>query len=297
MEEWKWIEGFEGHYKISNYGRTMSCKYGKEVILSKNVNKNGVPKTSVKMNNIHKVFRTDELVLETFYGKEPRSIEVIHLDGDLTNCHIDNLKWGEPWKDLEGEIWKDIKEYEGLYQVSNKGRVKSLNYGNKGEEIIMEASTDKDGYKILGLRKEGKKKMKKVHRLVAEAFISNPNNLPQVNHMDEDKSNNKVDNLEWCDAEYNTNYGTHNERVSKTKTGKQIEKQRGKNNKRSKVIYYDGYIYYCARELSEHRGICRGNISCWLKGTKKMPEKYKGRLRYATEEDLKMYPFYMDIIN
>ena len=114
------------------------------------------------------------------------------------------------------EEWRDIKEYEGLYQVSNLGRVKSLarktnnQYGKK--ERLMTQKLDKDGYKRVGLNKNGKQIYYGVHRLVAQAFISNPNNYPQINHKDEDKSNNKVDNLEWCDGKYNQNYGTINER-------------------------------------------------------------------------------------
>lgn len=114
------------------------------------------------------------------------------------------------------EEWRDIKGYEGLYQVSNLGRVKSLarktnnQYGKK--ERLMTQKLDKDGYKRVGLNKNGKQIYYGVHRLVAQAFISNPNNYPQINHKDENKSNNKVDNLEWCDGKYNQNYGTINER-------------------------------------------------------------------------------------
>lgn len=120
------------------------------------------------------------------------------------------------------ELWRDIQGYEGLYQVSNYGRVRSLERvimrsNGKSQPIgkkILRFATDKDGYLIASLRKGGIKRMKKVHRLVAEAFIPNPQNLPQVNHKDENKSNNNVDNLEWCTASYNINYGTRKEKVS-----------------------------------------------------------------------------------
>lgn len=93
------------------------------------------------------------------------------------------------------ELWKDVKGYEGLYQVSNLGRIKSF---HKEDEIIMKCFLSKNGYVRVCLTKFGVGSKKLVHRLVAQAFIPNPNNLPQVNHKDGNKQNNKVDNLEWC---------------------------------------------------------------------------------------------------
>ena len=112
------------------------------------------------------------------------------------------------------EIWKDIEGYEGRYQVSNFGNVKSLNYKHTGEEKIMQSCKDKIGYLHIKLFMNGKPKMYKVHRLVAQAFIPNPNNYPQVNHKDENKTNNHVSNLEFCTPKYNNNYGTHNEKFN-----------------------------------------------------------------------------------
>ena len=113
------------------------------------------------------------------------------------------------------EIWRDIKGYEGKYQVSNLGRVKSLYYkckmGYNGKSKLLGIYKNRNndyGYYFTPLNKNGKHKNFFIHRLVAEAFIPNPNNLPCVNHIDEDKSNNKVDNLEWCSYKYNVNYGT-----------------------------------------------------------------------------------------
>lgn len=130
------------------------------------------------------------------------------------------------------EIWKDIEGYEGLYEVSSYGRVRSLQRTRKGSygsirivyEKILNHKIDKDGYHTVSLSKEGKMKYIRVHRLVAQAFIPNPDNLPQVNHRDEDKSNNCVENLEWCDAKYNSNYGTAKERMLNTKLNNGIIK-------------------------------------------------------------------------
>ena len=116
------------------------------------------------------------------------------------------------------EEWKDIDGYEGYYQVSNFGRVKSLDRYVKDTKrncfnfvkgrIMSPSSADKKHYMEVNLSKNNKVTHYLVHRLVAQAFIPNPNNLPQVNHKDENRENNRADNLEWCTAEYNTNYGT-----------------------------------------------------------------------------------------
>lgn len=119
------------------------------------------------------------------------------------------------------EIWKDIAGYEGLYQVSNLGNVRSLerynvNVGEYQQRTrLLKQVSDKRGYKTVTLIKRKNRKTTTVHRLVAGAFLPNPDNLPQVNHKDENKKNNTVQNLEWCENNYNYNYGTRVERVTK----------------------------------------------------------------------------------
>lgn len=117
------------------------------------------------------------------------------------------------------EEWKNIVGYEGKYQISSLGRVKSLNYRNTGKEKILKQNINK-GYKEISLFDGKTKKIYLVHRLVALHYISNPNNYPCVNHKDEDKTNNTVSNLEYCTYKYNNNYGTRNCRISKNKKGK-----------------------------------------------------------------------------
>ena len=133
------------------------------------------------------------------------------------------------------ELWKDIKDYEGVYQVSNLGRIKSLNYRRTGKEKFLRPSKNEFGYLRVRLSKDKKTKTFLVHRIVASAFLPNPENKPDVNHKDEDKTNNfvgtpendyKDGNLEWCDKEYNNNYGTRIERISKKLT----------NGKKSKPV-------------------------------------------------------------
>ena len=117
------------------------------------------------------------------------------------------------------EIWMPIKGYENLYEVSNLGRVRSLGrtiHGKarngtdadrfyKGKTLTPQG--DRNGYLHVGLMKDGVVKIYRIHRLVAQAFIENPDNLPEVNHIDEDRTNNKMDNLEWCTHQYNNSYG------------------------------------------------------------------------------------------
>lgn len=120
------------------------------------------------------------------------------------------------------EYWKDIKGFEGLYQISNLKRVKSLPRMrvSKGgslcpvSERILSQKIDRYGYPIATLSKDGKSHFIPVHKLMAQAFIPNPKHLPQVNHKDENKTNNHLSNLEWCTAGYNSRYGTRTKRLA-----------------------------------------------------------------------------------
>ena len=110
------------------------------------------------------------------------------------------------------EEWKNVIGYEGLYEVSNIGNVKNVR-----RNTLLKLSKTNDGYIQVSLYKNGIRTGLRVHRLVAEAFLPNPDGLPLVNHKNEDKSDNSVENLEWCTAKYNTNYGHRTENAINTR--------------------------------------------------------------------------------
>ena len=139
----------------------------------------------------------------------------------------------------ESEIWKDVVGYEGLYKVSNKGNVYSVarkdTIGRKCGGRTLTQRIHPDGYLQVTLYKDGIRKHKLIHRLVADAFIANPKKFLEVNHLDEVKTNNELSNLEWCDTRYNTNYGTRTDRVRQ----KLSKKVRAVNVETGEVITFN----------------------------------------------------------
>lgn len=171
------------------------------------------------------------------------------------------------------EEWRNIEGYDGLYQVSNEGRVRSLGRYIKSrgdgkswrDGRVLKSRKDKDGYLVVCLYNFNGAKFKKIHRLVAIAFIPNPNNLPQVNHKDECKINNYVENLEWCEGIYNLNYGTRNVRISSTLQNREDYSQ--------KVYQYtlNGElvgVYPSASEAARVLGTSSTSIRACIKGKK-----------------------------
>ena len=165
---------------------------------------------------------------------------------------------------MKNEVWKDIKNYDGDYQVSNFGRVKSF---KNGKENILSLGITKRKYQFVILSKNDIRKNFQVHRLVAMTFIPNPNNLPQVNHKDENPSNNNLENLEWCDNKYNINYGTRLKKL------------------RMKVDQYtlDGIFlktWTGLRQVGIELGISPSNISACCKGKVKSAGKFKWKYHF-----------------
>lgn len=123
------------------------------------------------------------------------------------------------------EIWRDIKGFEGYYQVSNMGNIKTVkrivSFGKNKRIVVEELKTlvdDKDGYKDIILYKNGEHRHVKVHRVVAETFIPNPKGYKEINHKNENKADNRVENLEWCSRKYNNDYGNRTKSTRETQS-------------------------------------------------------------------------------
>ena len=163
------------------------------------------------------------------------------------------------------EIWKPVKEFEGLYEVSNLGQVRSLNYKRTKGTKILKLVIDKDGYLRVNLYKNGKQYNKKVHRLVTAAFIPNPEGKTEVNHIDGNKTNNRVENLEWV---------THSENIQHAWESGLCEPLTGEN-----------HPFYGKHHTEETKNKISEALKGKLKSAGKLPTGEKLVWRYA--EDLK----------
>lgn len=229
-EIWKDIRGYEGLYQISNYGRVKRLarkfysekerrwKSVNEMIMKPDSKHQSYPNIALYKNRKYQSHYISILVKTHFLGLKYDDI-IDYIDGDRTNCRVDNLCLHRN-ECVEGDvIWRDIKGYEGYYQVSSDGRVRSLDryVPSKNDSIKLCRGVERvlalneHGYLQTSLynhgmnnKKNGKHYM--VHRLVAEAFIPNPENKPEVNHKDGDKLNNNVSNLEWVTKSENVRH-------------------------------------------------------------------------------------------
>jgi hypothetical protein len=180
------------------------------------------------------------------------------------------------------EIWKDIPDYEGLYQVSNKGNVKSLNWKNRGISKNLYLKKHNKGYLQVELVKNKKTKMFLVHRLVAIAFIENPFLYKFINHKDENKLNNSVSNLEWCSSSYNNKYSLdlHPERKYNRKSSPKY-----KQNFTKKITQFTTENVFVkewnnSREIFVQTGMSDWSISQCCRGKRKTAYGYMWR--YST---------------
>jgi hypothetical protein len=191
------------------------------------------------------------------------------------------------------EVWKDIVGYEGIYQISNLGRVKSLErispQGHKLVETIRNTYDNGCGYLYIDLYDNNAKRNKfSIHRIVATAFIDNPNGLPCVNHKDENKKNNCADNLEWCTHKYNNNYGNHGIKASLAHKGKNMGADH--IGSRKVICITTGKVFDCISEAAKFYNIIgRSHISGCCRGE----HKYIGKLEDGTELKWMYYDDYL----
>ena len=174
------------------------------------------------------------------------------------------------------EEWRDVVGFEGYYEVSNTGLVRRKDTGHILAQQI------RRGYASVHLSGQGVKSRQRVNRIVATAFIENPHNYPYVNHKDEDKSNNRVENLEWCTAHYNANYGTRNVKL-----------------KVPVIIVETGMVYDSVTDASAALGCSASLISEVCRGKKEtvrgyhveyLPRKYQGVGRFIYGSQVSRHP-------
>lgn len=173
------------------------------------------------------------------------------------------------------EEWKAIEGYEGLYEISNLGNVRSLNYRNKKGCIkIMNPKNTTTGYYNICLMKDKKKTYPKIHRLVAQAFIPNPDNKPIVNHIDGDKHNNAVSNLEWCTHKENTAHAINSGLFETNLTvADEIRQMAVDKNKKPVLCITTGEIYHSAKEASIATNIKHSTLTACCRGQLKSAGK------------------------
>lgn len=291
-EIWKDIVGYEGLYQVSNMGRVRyldawitrtypngniaSIRTRKGSIKSLVLNNYGYSVALVK-DNKKKVIRLCELVAAHFYNGYEEGMQLTHIDGNIANNRADNLscKWME---DLPGEQWKPIKNFEGLYEVSNMGRFRSVyKYKNtivrSGSPAVISVPPKllclnklRSGYYNVTLCKESKRYDYRAHRLVALHFCEGYKRGYVVNHKDEDKSNNRADNLEWCTQLYNQRYGTAIQRAAESNW--------------RKVAQYDlaGNLvatYKSLKEAAKVTGYNYVSLSDWCRGAHTPKNNYR----------------------
>lgn len=255
-EIWKEIPGFEDLYMISTHGRVIA----KEKTVKDEINRvynNPIKfmKIAIYNNRKYITLRKDHrskkfslpLLMATVFLPSPTKDKVLRFkDNNNLNCIIDNIFWDDKigtkncyhrlefnTNDLKNEIWKDIKNYEGLYAISNKGRVKSLERDiHTSNRIIHKYSQIltpilSNGYYRIQLSDQTKERKRQgflIHRLVAEAFIENPNNYPYVDHIDTNPTNNCVENLRWVTPKMNMENELTRKFLSESLKGQLINK-------------------------------------------------------------------------
>lgn len=236
MEEiWKPIKGYEGIYEVSSYGRVRSLDRHivrkndadyrlKGRVLTPKTYKRHYAKVRLIIANVSdNEYHVHRLVADAFVENPKGFPNVRHINGDIHDNRADNLEWcerGDMSECEQGEEWRPAPGHEGKYEVSNLGRVRSIDHYVSREDAnalhhgkMLKQYTDKLGYKHVSMWNEEKMKRVAVHQLVAHAFVDGWFEGAVPNHLDENPSNNRADNLAWVTQRENNNWGTRIERV------------------------------------------------------------------------------------
>lgn len=274
-EIWKPVVGWEDLYQCSNFGRIKSMSRNSvryrngirmvvpipERILQSNTSQITLSRDGYKACLLRK-----RVIAEAFFHFEQNmsSYYIHQIDGDITNCKLDNLHIVIP-EYIDDEIWKPVKGFEHFYCISNYGRLKHLEYEKEytkcntechfsrvQREHILKLTPNSDGYYSVELKRDDGSKYRLIHRLVAEAFIPNYQNFPEVNHKDGNKQNNCVSNLEWCTTLYNVQHS-----ISEHLRGSQIGIDR---SRKAIKCLSDGNTFQSCKACSEFYNIHRSHI-------------------------------------
>lgn len=266
MENWKSINGTNGKYHISSIGIVKSNKR----ILKPHITEQNRLSIRLQYGNKSKTKRIDRLVAEHFVDNPYGYDHILHIDGNPTNCEYTNLMWVKKpiliqhlngdIQDTEFEHWRIIPNTNGLYKISDNGRVFSLK-SNK----ILNLHPQKTGYHTFSISVNNKVRLGTVHRLVAELFIPNPDNLPQVDHIDGNSQNNHISNLRWVTAKENCNNPNTkcklmgrglfpNQSVQQIKDGVVIDTFPSINKVRAKGFIPSAVSRCCHGFVKSHRG-------------------------------------------
>lgn len=258
------LSEFSNKYKLTDEGHVFSMRTGKLMKASRNW------RGKLAVWFVDTQVELDMLVMKHF-GQLPDNeqfTEIKHIDGDETNVCISNLIWMCPYEYYEDEIWKDIPNFEGIYMVSDRGRVRSLprqcidaNTGKRNRNVahkLLALHNDGHGYYQVHLDSIEGHRIAYIHRLVAEAFLPNPENKPEVNHRDGNKSHNYISNLEWVTKPENIQHA-----ISTGLRPKDTAKgSGGKARSKGCKCLETGKVYSSRSEASRDTGIYDSNI-CW----------------------------------
>lgn len=275
-EEWRDIIGFEGLYKVSSLGRVVSLSkyvnnrfkdvYKEPRLMIPHNNGNSTQSVMLSKRGKDKKVHIPVLVASAFLPNPKNCKSIRMIDGNNRNYHVSNLEWvilkdrrkHQDITPLKGEEWRDVPGYEGLYKVSSEGRIMS-SYSKKLLTPVKSGPKGKDYYAIT-LVKDGFKKRFYIHKLVALAFIPNPQNLPCIDHLNTDRYDNRYRNLRWCSfSDNNLNPNTAKKRyqpIVRLKNGQLQQIYESITSATSDGFHSSCIIACCRNKIKSHRGFC-----------------------------------------